>query len=470
MKQSRHKKSGGGVKQMRESINEIAQALGYTWKQTTDEVVTGIAIDSRTVKHGDLFVALRGEKSDGHQYLQQAIAKGAAAVVISAPEKVDLEQYANYILVPDGVVFIQQFAHWLRGKINIPVIAVTGSTGKTSTKDFLAALLAPLGSVVVTQENHNNELGLPLTICQLEDDTKALVLEMGMRGLGQIDFLCRIAEPDYGIITNIGKTHCEMLGSQENIAQAKCELLPYINENGIIALNQNDSVLLQPWLSACAGKILWYNANSQQGDLWADHIQQLETGIQYVLHWGSQQQQIQLQVQGVHNVSNSLAAIAIAHSLGVGWEEIGPCLQRAKLTGMRLDITTNADGITIINDAYNANPDSMKSAISVLMQRSGKRKIAVLGDMYELGRYEAESHREVGLAAAKERVDYVIAVGQLGILIGEAAKEAGCLVDWAENNNQAIQLLQQYLQRGDVVLVKGSRGMHMEQIVQKFMG
>lgn len=195
---------------------------------------------------GDLFVALVGEHSDGHHYLQQALQQGAAAVVVSKPEQVDLEQYPNYILVSDGVLFIQQLAHWLRQKTQIPVIAVTGSTGKTSTKDFLATILQTLGSIVVTKGNHNNELGLPLTICGLESDTKALVVEMGMRGLGQIDFLCQIANPDYGIITNIGKIHCELLGSQENIAQAKCELLPYIKEKGIIALNKKDEPFLQP--------------------------------------------------------------------------------------------------------------------------------------------------------------------------------------------------------------------------------
>ena len=454
---------------MQEWIEEIAQALGYTYKQTTNQPVCGISIDSRSVQAGDLFVALVGEHSDGHHYLQQALQQGAAAVVVSKPEQVDLEQYPNYILVSDGVLFIQQLAHWLRQKTQIPVIAVTGSTGKTSTKDFLATILQTLGSIVVTKGNHNNELGLPLTICGLESDTKALVVEMGMRGLGQIDFLCQIANPDYGIITNIGKTHCELLGSQENIAQAKCELLPYIKEKGIIALNKKDEPFLQPWIPYCSGNIVWYNADGPEGDLWADKVEQHEEGIRYQLHWGTEQHDIYLPVQGVHNVSNSLAAIAIARSLGVEWEQICQCLQQAKLTGMRLDITINGQGVTIINDTYNANPDSMKSAISVLMHRNGRRKIAVLGDMYELGQYEAESHIEVGRYAAEQQVDYVIAVGQLGRLIGDAACN-NCKVDWAENHEQVMQLLSQYVTSGDVVLVKGSRGMKMEQIVQKLMG
>lgn len=455
---------------MREQLRNIAQALGYEYKQSGEQLITGVSVDSRHVKPGDLFVALTGEHTDGHQYLQQAIQNGAAAVAISKPDQVALDKISDYIVVSDGMLLIQQLAHWLRMKSSVPVIAVTGSTGKTSTKDFLAALLEPLGSIVVTKGNRNNELGLPLTICGLEDNTKALVVEMGMRGLGQIDFLCRIAEPDYGIITNIGKTHCELLGSQEAIAQAKCELLPYIKETGIIALNKKDELFLQPWLSSCKGTILWYHAGGEAGTLWADEICQTEEGIQYQLHMGSHQQTIFLPVQGAHNVSNSLAAIAIAHQLGVSWEQIGDCLKKARLTGMRLDITVSDTGVTVINDAYNANPDSMRSALEVLMQRTGSRKVAVLGDMYELGQYEADSHREVGRAAAELQVDYVVAVGELGRMIGDAAKENGCMVDWANNNEEAIQLLKQYLCSGDVVLVKGSRGMKMEQIVQNLMG
>lgn len=455
---------------MRETVKAIAEALGYFYRQTNAQPVTGVAIDSRAVQPGHLFVALAGEKTDGHRYLQQALQQGAAAVVISRPEQVDLTACENYILVPDGLLFVQQLAHWLRKKTQAPVVAVTGSTGKTSTKDFLAALLSALGPIVVTQGNHNNELGLPLTLCQLKEDTRAVVVEMGMRGLGQIDFLCRIAQPDYGIITNIGKTHCQLLGSQERIAQAKCEMLSHIPEGGVVALNRRDAAFLQPWLSDCNGRICWYDSQTAQGDYWASDICQQEDGITYQLHYGEQQQQITLPVQGLHNVSNSLAAIAIAHQLGVSWEAINVQLQQAKLTGMRLDIQVTQAGVTVINDAYNANPDSMKSAIAVLRQRTGKRKIAVLGDMYELGKYEAESHREVGRAAAVQQIDYVIAVGRLGRLIGEAAQEAGCRVDWAEENEQALLYLQQYLQPGDVVLVKGSRGMQMEQIVQNLMG
>lgn len=455
---------------MHESIKEIAQALGYSYKQSKEEILTGVSFDSRSVKPGDLFVALVGEKTDGHKYLKQAVEKGASGLVISKPEEVNLDDYSDYILVEDGTLFLQKMAHWLCEKTNVPIVAVTGSCGKTSTKDFLATLLSSLGPIVVTSGNHNNELGVPLTISELNPDTKVMVLEMGMRGLGQIDFLCKMAQPDCGIITNIGKTHCELLGSQENIAKAKCELLPYIKENSIIALNKNDESFVTPWLPTCKGKVVWYSSEDSSADYWADQISQGEEGITYRLHWNGKEQEIMLPVQGIHNVSNSLAAIAVAHHLGVKWEDIGTCLKKAALTGMRLDTTVSKDGITIINDAYNANPDSMKSALSVLMNRKGNRKVAVLGDMYELGRYEEESHREVGVAAADMKVDYVVAVGKLGKLIGDEASKRGVQVDWADDNQKAIEYLVKYLNSGDVMLVKGSRGMQMEEIVQKFMG
>lgn len=457
---------------MRVTIAEIAQALNYPYLQNGDGIVTGVSIDSRAVNKGDLFVALAGEQTDGHNYLAQALEQGAAGVVISREDAIAEYGLQNYILAEDGAVFLQTLAHWLRQNTIIPVIAVTGSTGKTSTKDFLAAVLSSLGDVVVTKGNHNNELGMPLTICRLEEDTKAMVVEMGMRGLGQIDFLCNIAKPKYGLITNIGKTHCELLGSQENIAQAKCELLAHIPSDGVIALNSSDRALIAPWLDTCKGRIVWYDATGldKNAEYRAENIIQHPEGITYELHAGDHSEKIHLAVHGVHNVSNSMAAIAIAREVGVDWKSIVSALAQAKLTGMRLDITKNADGVTVINDAYNANPDSMKSAISVLMNQEGSRKIAVLGDMYELGKYEEQSHREVGNEAAVQHVDYLIAVGQLGALIGESAQMAGCRVDFAKDNAEASSLLRQYIKTGDAVLVKGSRGMKMEQIVQSLMG
>lgn len=455
---------------MKLSITEIAAALGYLCQETERRPIHGVTIDSRRVQPGQLFVAITGEKTDGHQYLSQAWQAGAAAVVIS--DKSHLLPDMNYILVEDGVVFIQRLAQYLRQKRALPVVAITGSTGKTSTKDILTAILATEGNIVAAKGNHNNELGLPLTLCDIQEETWAAVVEMGMRGLGQIDFLCQLATPSYGIITNIGRVHCELLGSQENIAQAKGELLAHIPADGVIALNQLDRLWLKPWLHTCKGKILWYSMEPGQGDLWAEQIEEQATASTYVLCWGQERQSITLNIPGRHQVSNSLAAIAIARTMGVSWVHICSALQQMELTGMRLDIQQDKQGITWINDAYNANPESVKAALQVLMGQPGQRKIAVLGDMYELGCYEQPGHQEVGQAAAISGIEQLVAVGQLGRIIAEAAtNQPGQMnVRWAEDNQQAIDLLQVLLKPGDVVLVKGSRGMAMEEIVEKFMG
>ena len=268
---------------MRVTIAEIAQALNYPYLQNGDGIVTGVSIDSRAVNKGDLFVALAGEQTDGHNYLAQALEQGAAGVVISREDAIAEYGLQNYIFAEDGAVFLQTLAHWLRQNTEIPVIGVTGSTGKTSTKDFLAAVLTSLGDVVVTKGNHNNELGMPLTICRLEEDTKAMVVEMGMRGLGQIDFLCNIAKPKYGLITNIGKTHCELLGSQENIAQAKCELLAHIPSDGMIALNSSDRALIAPWRDTCKGRIVWYDGTGKDKD--AEYRADWHARMRQKYHW-----------------------------------------------------------------------------------------------------------------------------------------------------------------------------------------
>ena len=455
---------------MKPSIAEIADALGCSFQETEYRAIGGVAIDSRQVKAGDLFVAIVGENTDGHRYLQQAWQAGAAAVVISKEEYILPEM--NYLLVEDGVAFIQQLAKYLRQIDNLPVVAVTGSTGKTSTKDLLTSILSMTGKIVATKGNHNNELGLPLTMCAIEEETTAVVVEMGMRGLGQIDFLCQLAAPNYGIITNIGKVHSELLGSQEKIAQAKCELLAYIPQEGTIALNWQDREWILPWLDTCRGKVFWYSLVAGQGDLWAENIVESATETVYDLCWGEERHTIKLNVPGQHQVANSMAAIAIARTLGVSWENIKDALQNLQMTGMRLDIGRDKRGVTWINDTYNANPESVKAALQVLQNQAGQRKIAVLGDMYELGRYEQEGHQEVGQKAVKLGIDYLVAVGNLGKIIAEKAKtlEGHTVITWAEDNKQAIAHLEQLLQQGDVVLVKGSRGMAMEEIIEKFMG
>lgn len=453
------------------TMEEIGQALGYPCSGRGETVITGVAIDSRQVQKGDLFVAIAGEKVDGHQYIEQALRSGAAGVALSAADFGSSLGDNAWLLVEDGVTFIQKLGRLIRQRSGVPVVAVTGSSGKTTTKDLLKAMLEDLGPVVATQGNNNNELGLPLTLCRIESTTRAVVVEMGMRGLGQIDFLCQLAQPDYGLITNIGKVHSELLGSQENIAQAKAELLAYIGPEGVAALNEKDRTFLESYAQSCAGKIVWCSVQSGQGDVWAEAIEENTDGTIFTVAGSAMHQTLQSRLQGLHNVENALQALVIARALHVSWQGIEKALGQAQLTAMRMEKLKTQQGAVIYNDAYNANPDSMQAALAVLAQQKGRRA-AVLGDMYELGQYEEESHRQIGAAAMALGLELLIAVGRLGNLIGqgaEAAAQAGQQVYYAEDNAQAAAILQSWLKAGDQVLIKGSRGMKMEEIVEIIM-
>lgn len=453
------------------SVGQIAQVLGYAYQEKKVVNLSGLSVDSRLTKPGDLFVALVGAKTDGHDYIDQALANGASAVAISDQNKASgLE---NYIVVTDGERLIQELGGWLRGQLMIPVVAVTGSSGKTTTKDLLAAILEAHGELVATKGNHNNELGLPMTLCNLRQSSDFAVVEMGMRGLGQIDFLCQIARPNYGLITNIGTVHSELLGSQEAIAQAKCELLAYIPLEGAVALNEKDRFFLESRAKSSQGQVIWYSAEPGQGDLWAEEVVSDELGTTYTLVWGEEKKRVAINLQGVHNVENSLGAIAIARTLGVPWAKILQALLVVRLSDMRMNVLANNQGVLVINDAYNANPDSMMAALAVLGAYQGQRRVAVLGDMYELGQYEAWGHEQVGQRAVDLGIEKLVVVGALGKMIGLAALACGQLkadVFFAEDNQAAVDVLEQMLLPHDVVLVKGSRGVKMEEIVEKIMG
>ena len=453
------------------TVGEIGEALGYPCSGKKETVVTGVAIDSRQVQSGDLFVAIAGQKVDGHRYIAQALEAGAAAVVVSKAGVVETLGGTVCLLAEEGVTFIQKLGRLVRQRAKVPVVAVTGSSGKTTTKDLLQAMLRGLGPVVATRGNNNNELGLPLTLCRIDETTQAVVVEMGMRGLGQIDFLCQLAQPDYGLITNIGTVHSELLGSQENIAKAKAELLTYIGPDGVVALNENDRAFLVDYAGRCAGRVVWCSVQNDRGDVWAEAVSELEDSTVFTVAGASGKHTLTSSLQGLHNVENALEALVIARALGVGWEAIERALANTQLTAMRMEKQLSPQGATIYNDAYNANPDSMRAALKVLAKQKGRRA-AVLGDMYELGQYEAESHRQIGEAAMALGLELVIAVGALGRLIGEGAEacaQAKQQVYYAEDSAQAAALLQKWLQSGDQVLIKGSRGMQMEEIVEIIM-
>ncbi len=458
-------------------LTQIGQVIGGQFlngpHQNTEMTVTGVSIDSRTIKPGELFFALPGERADGHAFVAKALEAGAAGAVVqqrvateSAQDLAGRLKPAPLLQVPDVLKALQDLAAWYRRQFCIPVIGITGSTGKTTTKDLLAAVLSPRFNTLKTSGNYNNELGVPLTLLQLTHKHQAAVVEMGMRGLGEIAALSQMAAPTLGVITNIGHTHQELLGTQENIALAKGEILESLPANGWAVLNADDPwqvFLGQRW----GGRAFYYGLQPNAG-IYVTDLRPEGTGSRFKVHLREASGEVWLPVPGQHNAVNALAALGVGWLLGMHLEEMAEGLAKAQLSAMRLAINPGINATTIINDVYNANPDSMLAALRVLSDTAGSRRIAVLGEMYELGDYTETGHRQVGAAAARQGLSCLLAVGKLAEHIAQGAREAGmpkALVAAVLDNQQAIRLLEAYLQPGDVVLVKGSRGMHMEEIV-----
>lgn len=447
-------------------IQEIAKVTGGKILQGNPyNRVKGICTDSRKAKGGELFVALQGQQ-DGHSFIPKALAQGATALLVSQ-NIAELPAEVPVILVDNTLAALQQLASHNRSRLNIPVVAVTGSNGKTSTKDMIAAVLSTGFKTLKTEANFNNELGLPLTLLNLEECHQAAVVEMGMRGLGEIDFLAKLAKPTAAVITNIGEAHLELLGSVRNIAQAKTEVLEHIGPEGFAVLNA-DSPYIRELAGRCQGRVILYSLTGE-ADLKASNIHLDGNGVRYDLTYPGGRAEIFLPVPGSHNVMNSLAAVGVGLQLGLPIAEIAKGLKQVALTHSRLEII-QANDITVLNDTYNANPSSTKAALQVLQETATGRKIAVLGNMYELGAREQAGHQEVGEVAAAMAVDTLIAVGNLAQWIAQGGLAGGLSpqkVFHCENNTQAITELRKLIKPGDTLLIKGSRGMRMEEIVKE---
>lgn len=432
----------------------------------------GASIDTRRLEPGQLFFALKGERTDGHRFLEQAYHSGAVGAVVShLPSEFSRPDFP-LLLVDDAETALQQLASAQRKIMKGPVIAITGSTGKTTTKDILAAILLQKGAVLSTEGNYNNHLGLPLTLLALEQKHWAVIVEMGMGGLGEIDLLAEIAEPTHGLVTNIGHAHQEILGSQAKIAQAKAELFSHIPPEGGMVLNKQDQAILKTWAADLSCPIQWFDY-SPPADLWVSAVEanKEDYGYTFQVNTESETASMAINIPGKHNIVNSLAAMAIARQLGLTWEEIRSGLSEVRLTSMRLEITQSSRRkITLINDAYNANPASMASSLEVLDTIAGsRRKIAILGDMYELGASWAEYHREVGKKVKSIKPAYLITVGRLAGEIVTGAIQAGfpkAKTGSFKDNQAVLAFIEDIVMPGDVILVKGSRGVKMEEIVK----
>ena len=382
---------------MRKKIEEVAKWLDAK-TNLRDIEVTGVSINTRTLQKGDLFVPFRGEKVNGHQYVRHAIEAGAAAALWQRDEPSPPDDLP-IILVDDPQKALQEMARAYRDELSVTVIGITGSNGKTSTKDLVASVLKPYFKVQKTQGNFNNELGLPLTILSLEEDTKFAVLEMGMSGFGQIQFLSELARPDYAVITNIGEAHMQDLGSREGIAQAKFEITAGLETHGKLFYD-GDEPLLKPFVEDFPQAVSFGFADINE--LTVTDIRATESGSTFMVS-GIIDATFTIPVLGDHQVKNTLAAILIALEAGLTEEDIRKSLRSAALTDMRMQMIHAESGATFINDAYNAAPSSMKAALNFIRETTMKEdKWVVLGDMLELGDQERDFHEEIAKSINSE--------------------------------------------------------------------
>ncbi|HKO30860.1 MAG TPA: UDP-N-acetylmuramoyl-tripeptide--D-alanyl-D-alanine ligase [Nitrospiraceae bacterium] len=446
--------------------------------------VRQISTDSRSVRRGDLFVALRGDRYDGHEFVPAVLAQGAVGAIVHdeyrlPPSSIVVRRNdsrsAPFLFgVRDPLFAYQQLATHHRGRFHIPVVAVTGSNGKTTTKDMVAAVLAQRWLVLKTEGNFNNRIGVPHTLLRLTSRHQAAIVEMGVDQQGQTTRLCEIVKPTIGVITNIGPDHLEYFGSMEGSAQAKAELLDMLSTDGTAILNADDPYF--DYLAARARCRVLSFGFSEVADVRASGvISDIRQGTTFRLYLPgkSRPTTIRVKVHGIHNVFNALAAAAVGAALNLSGSMIAQGLSRFRPAAMRSQIVAH-HGVHIINDCYNANPASMKAALQLLAQWSpARQRLAVLGDMLELGPETGEMHRDVGQFLATQGLSRLIVCGTLGRDIAEGARRggmAGSQIDEVFDAAAAADRLKRIVRQGDVVLVKASRGMKMEQVVHVLVG
>ena len=454
------------------NIREFVEATKASYKGE-ELAFTGITTDSRAVQQGELFLALVGGNFDGHNFCRQALESGAVAVVVShLVEAVPIEKQ---ILVQDTLAAYQQAAAAYRNKCaqakGLKVIGITGSNGKTSTKDLLAACLSTKYKVVKTQANYNNEIGLPKTLFTIQEDTDIAVVEMGMRGLGQIRELCQIAHPDSGIISNVGETHMELLGSMDNIGLAKSEIVEDLPAEGYAVLN-GDNAYVRRAAGKTKAKVIYFGLG-EDCDYRGSEITTscMSTSFTCTEKATGKSVRVRLQLMGEHNVYNALSALATAAAYGVDMEEAAKALATARLTSSRQEIIYIGD-LTFINDAYNASPASMEAALKTLAEAgrsSGNaRTIAVLADMLELGAVSEGSHINVGRQAWENKISYLLTYGKEAKYISDEFVKLGGSGQHCADRQEAAAVLRTLATAGDIILLKGSNSMQVGKLLELF--
>ncbi len=457
------------------SFEEIVKVTGARELAGRPKVRGGIrrlCTDSRDVRTGDVFLPLAGERFDGHRFVAAALRRGAIGALVQRGATLDPRPPARSWLleVPDTLRAYQDLAAFHRRRFAIPVIAVTGSNGKTTTKDMIADVLMQRWRTLKTEGNLNNRVGVPRTLLRLHAGHRAAVIEMGVDHPGQTTRLCEIAQPTVGIITNIGPDHLEFFGTLETSARAKGELLDFIPADGALVLNADDD-FYGVLAARASGRVVAFGLSEQAQVRAVDVEHDARQGLRFhlVLPGRTRGVRVTLPAHGLHNLANALGAAAVGHALGVSAAAIVKGLARFKPAAMRSQVVTMR-GVRVVDDCYNANPASMEVAIDLLAALAGSgRSIAVLGDMLELGPETQALHRQVGAHVGRRRVSTLIVAGTLGRAIAEGARAGGMRADQiheAADAEEAGQLAARLARKGDVVLVKASRGMRLESVVE----
>ena len=438
-------------------------------KETEHAEAAGVVIDSRKAGENFIFVATKGERVDGHRFIPDVFAKGALGVVC---EKEPESLPGPCIVVEDSFEALKQIGEFYRQQLPVKVVGITGSVGKTSTKEFVAAVLSMKYKVHKTLGNYNNEVGVPLTVLSMPEDTEVAVLEMGINHFGEMHNLSRIARPDICIMTNIGQCHLEFLGSREGILKAKSEMFDFMKEDGSVCINGDDDMLAS--IKEVKGKKPVTFGLSEQCRVYATDIKGKGLfGSEAVIHGNGESFAVQIPLPGEHMVYNALAAAAAGQLLGLTPEEIRDGIAAVESVSGRSHIVKLPDKV-LIDDCYNANPVSMEAAIDLLLQADGRR-VAVMGDMFELGEQEKEMHARVGKYAADKGVECIICTGKLARCIYEGAREtAGERKDgpaaeifYFEDRESLLEGINQILKPGDTILIKASHGMGFEKVVEQ---
>ena len=453
------------------TLAQLLEAVGGRLLGDFDDLsapILRVDTDSRSIHPGSLFIPLTGARFDGHAYIDSAL-EGGAAGCLTARERERFLPDKFYVKVADTQRALRDLASWYRGRFDIPFVGVTGSVGKTTAKDMLAAVLGMKYKVLKTEGNRNNTIGLPLTLLELTREHEIAVLEMGMDRPGEIDYLAGAVRPDVGVITNIGDAHIENLGSRENILKAKCEILPHIQPGGAVVLNGDDALLCTlrgntpvPAIFCGQGEECGCRAQVTGGD-----------GVSHIhcrLITPGMDREVKIPALGEHMIYPALIAAAVGERFGLTPDQIEKGIGQFVPTRMRMNILHRREGITILDDTYNANPQSMRAAVSVLADSPGSRKVAILGDMLELGPFAPALHTGVGEYLGEVRVDCLVAVGRLAEHIAQGARDTGVpQVIQCQHREEAKAALSQVLCPDCTILVKASRGMRLEELTAQLL-